>query len=252
MRLKNKVAIITGAGGGIGRAAALLFAQEGAKVVIHGRREANTRETYEMVREISQEVIYELGDVRDEADMKRLVERAYDGFGSVDVLFNNAGVGYSSPYVLGPLVDIPTEDWDDVMNINLRSMYFTCKYALPIMMKQKSGAIINCSSINGVVGCGADSYTATKGAIIALTRQLAVDNGKYNIRVNTVSPGATQTPMIEDLLDEQDFLDQWSNMPIKGIVEPIDIANAALFLACDESRFITGQNIVIDGGFTIS
>lgn len=252
MRLKDKVVIITGAGGGIGRASAILFAREGAKVIIHGRRESNTRETWEAVKELSPESIYVLGDVRKEEDVKGVIDACMNKFGRIDILFNNAGVGYSCPYCLGPLKDIPTDDWNAVFEINMRSMYFTCKYALPVMIAQKGGVILNCSSINGVVGCGADSYSATKGGIIALTRALAVDNGKYNIRVNTVSPGATRTPMIEELLDQKDFNDQWSNMPIRGIAEPEDVAYAALFLVSDEARYITGQNLVVDGGFTIS
>jgi NAD(P)-dependent dehydrogenase (short-subunit alcohol dehydrogenase family) len=120
------------------------------------------------------------------------------------------------------------------------------------MKKQGGGVILNCGSINGVIGCGADSYSATKGGMIALTRALAVDNGKYNIRVNTVSPAATRTPMISELLDEnKEFLEHWSNMPVRGIIEPEDVANAALFLVSDESRFITGQNLMVDGGCSI-
>lgn len=252
MRLENKIAVITGAGSGIGRESALLFAREGATVVIHGRRKENTEETWKMVREISPDSMYVLGDVKKEEDMKRLIETAAEKFGRIDILFNNAGVGYSSPYCLGPLKDIPTEDWNAVFETNIRSVYFTCKYALPVMISQGGGVILNCSSINGIVGCGADSYTATKGGIIALTRSLAVDNGKYNIRVNCVSPGTTQTPMVSELLEQKEFYDQWGNMPIRGIAQPEDIAYAALFLVSDESRYVTGQNLVVDGGFTIS
>jgi NAD(P)-dependent dehydrogenase (short-subunit alcohol dehydrogenase family) len=120
------------------------------------------------------------------------------------------------------------------------------------MKKQGGGVILNCGSINGVIGCGADSYSATKGGMIALTRALAVDNGKYNIRVNTLSPGTTRTSMISELLDkDKEFLEHWSNMPIRGIIEPEDVANAALFLVSDESRFITGQNLMVDCGCSI-
>lgn len=251
MRLQDKVAIITGAGSGIGRASALRFAKEGAKVVVHARR-SNGEETLAMIKEQGGDAICVLGDVTKEEDMKRVVEQTVATYGRVDILFNNAGVGYSSPLCLGPLQEIPTQDWNDVFAINLRSMYFTCKYALPVMIAQKKGTILNCSSINGVVGCGADSYSATKGGIIALTRALAVENGKHNIRVNTLSPGATKTPMIQDLLGDEEFYNTWANMPIGGVPEPEDMANAALFLVSDEARFITGQNLVVDGGFTIS
>ena len=252
MRLKDKIAIVTGAGSGIGRASAIAFAKEGAKVVVHGRRETNTLETWEAVKGISSESIYVLGDVRKEEDVKGVVSSCVGEFGGIDILFNNAGVGYSSPYCLGPIQDIPAQDWDEVFAINLRGMFFFCKYVIPVMMKQNGGAVINCSSVMGVVGCGAESYAATKGGIIALTRALAVENGKHNIRVNSISPGTTRTAMIEELLGSEEFCGQWTNMPIKGVAEPEDVAYAAVFLASDESRFITGHNLVVDGGFTIS
>ena len=253
MRLKDKVVIVTGAGGGIGRASAVLFAKEGGKVVVHGRRESNTKETYNEVIKHSPDSIYVLGDVRIEEDVTKMIDAAMKAFGRIDILFNCAGVGYSSPLCLGPLHEIPTDDWKEVFNINLRSMYFAIKRVIPIMKAQGGGVILNCSSINGIVGCGAESYSATKGGIIALGRALAVEYGKDNIRVNTVSPGATATGMINELLDnDRDFYEKWSNMPIHGICQPEDIANGALFLVSDESRFITGHNLVIDGGFTIS
>lgn len=250
MRLPDKIAIITGAGSGIGRASALRFAREGAKVVVQGRR-SNAEETLERIRREGGDAICVLGDVTDEAAMRHVVDEAMRVYGRIDILFNNAGVGYSSPLCLGPLPEIPTEDWDAVFAINLRSIYFTCKYVIPLMIRQGGGTILNCSSINGVVGCGAESYSATKGGIIALTRALAVENGKHNIRVNTLSPGATRTAMIEELLEDEDFYNTWANMPIGGIPEAEDMANAALFLVSDEARFITGQNLIVDGGFTI-
>lgn len=254
MRLKDKVVVITGAGSGIGRAAALLFAQEGAKVVVHGRRKENTVETMRLLEQGSGNGICVLGDVRNEKDMKHLIEQAVDEYGRIDILFNCAGVGYSSPYQFSPICEVSTEDWDAVIQINLRSIYFTCKYAIPYMIKNNSGVILNCASINGVVGCGAESYSATKGGILALSRAMAVEYGKYNIRVNCVSPAATRTPMIETLLEsDKKFYETWSTIaPIQGIVEPEDIAKAALFLVSDEARFVTGQNLIVDGGFTIS
>lgn len=254
MRLKDKVVIITGAGGGIGRAAAIRFAEEGAKVVIHGRSEENTRATFEQVVKGGHEAIYVLGDVRVEADVERLINAAISEYGKLDILFNNAGVGYSSPYRFSPLPEVPTDDWNSVFEINIRSIYFSCKYALPHMIAQKSGVILNCCSINGVVGCGAESYSATKGAMLALTRAMAVENGKHNIRVNCVSPATTRTPMVNELIEnDADFRETWGSIaPIKGFIEPEDIASAALFLVSDEARFITGQNLIVDGGFTIS
>jgi len=254
MRLKDKVVIITGAGGGIGRASAVRFAREGAKVVIHGRREINTRETFDQVLKAGGNGIYILGDVRKEEDVKRVVDAAADEYGKIDILFNNAGVGYSSGYQFSPLPQVPTADWNSVFEINIRSVYFSCKYTIPYMVEQKGGVILNCCSINGVVGCGAESYSATKGAMLALTKAMAVENGKYNIRVNCVSPAATRTPMINELIEkDRSFRETWGSVaPIKGFIEPEDIAGAALFLVSDEARFITGQNLIVDGGFTIS
>lgn len=254
MRLKDKIVVITGAGSGIGRASALLFAQEGATVIVHGRRKENTMETMRRLEQINGKGMCILGDVRNEKEMKNLIERTIEKYGRIDILFNSAGVGYSSPYQFSPIPEVSTEDWDAVFQINLRSIYFTCKYAVPYMIKNKGGVILNCSSINGVVGCGAESYSATKGGILALSRAMAVENGKYNIRVNCISPAATRTPMIESLLKEnKEFYETWSTIaPIQGIIEPEDIAKAALFLVSDESRFITGQNLIVDGGFTIS
>lgn len=254
MRLEDKIVVITGAGSGIGRASALLFAQEGATVIVHGRRKENTMETMRRLEQINGKGMCILGDVRNEKEMKNLIERTIEEYGRIDILFNSAGVGYSSPYQFSPIPEVSTEDWDAVFQINLRSIYFTCKYAVPYMIKNKGGVILNCSSINGVVGCGAESYSATKGGILALSRAMAVENGKYNIRVNCISPAATRTPMIESLLKEnKEFYETWSTIaPIQGIIEPEDIAKAALFLVSDESRFITGQNLIVDGGFTIS
>lgn len=254
MRLQGKVAIITGGGGGIGRASALLFAREGAFVVIHGRKEENTRRTWELVNEAGGKGCYCLGDVRNEEDIKRLIAVAIDNYGTIDILFNNAGVGYSSPFKFSPIPAVPTQDWDTVFQINIRSIFFTCKYTIPHMIKQNGGVILNCCSINGVIGCGAETYSATKGAMLALSRAMAVENGKYHIRVNCLSPSTTRTPMVDELIEnDRKFYDTWSTIaPIQGIIEPEDIANAALFLVSDESRFITGQNLVVDGGFTIS
>lgn len=254
MRLKDKIVIITGAGGGIGRASALRFAREGAKVVIHGRREDNTSKTLEMVKAAGGDGIYVLGDVQKEEDIRRLIDTAIETYGRIDILFNNAGVGYSSPYKFSPVPEVPTEDWESVFHINIRSIFFTCKYTIPHMIEQGGGVILNCCSINGVVGCGAETYSATKGAMLAFTRAMAVENGKYNIRVNCVSPSTTRTPMVDELLDhDAEFYHKWETVaPIQGIIEPEDIANAALFMVSDEARFITGQNLVVDGGFTIS
>lgn len=254
MRLKNKVVIVTGGGTGIGRAGALRFAREGALVAVAGRREEKLLETCREIEALGGRAIAVVTDVRSLPQVERLVEATIEAFGRVDLLFNCAGVGYSAPYVMDSTVATPPEDWDQIVNINLRSVFYLCRAVLPHMMARKSGAIVNCSSINGVIGCGADAYSATKGGILALTRALAVDNAKYNIRVNAVSPGATDTPMIQSAYDAvEGFYDYWSNAaPIRRMAQPEDVANAALFLLSDEAGYITGQNLMVDGGLSIS
>lgn len=253
MRLKDKVAVITGGGTGIGRASAVMFAGEGAKVVVSGRRVDKLIETVGLIKKEGHEAVYFTADVREEEQIKGLIDYTIEKYGRIDILFNNAGVGYSAPYVMDSTIKTPTKDFDEILAINLRSVFLCCKYTIPHMIKNEGGAILNCSSINGVIGCGADAYTASKGGINALTRALAVDNSKYNIRVNVVSPGATDTPMIQPAYKEEGFYDYWSKAaPIKRMAVPEDVAYAALFLVSDEASYITGQNLMIDGGLSIS
>ena len=254
MRLEGKTAVITGGGSGIGRASAVRFAAEGAKVAIAGRNPERLEETAGIIRENGGECLCCATDVRDETQVRRLIGRTLETYGKIDILFNNAGVGYSAPYVMDSTVKTPSEDWDEILAINLRSVFYTCKAVLPHMIERRSGVILNCSSINGVIGCGADAYSASKGGINALTRALAIDNAKYHIRVNVVSPGATDTPMIQSAYDEiEGFYDYWSNAaPLGRMALPEDVANAALFLVSDEASFITGQNLMVDGGLSVS
>lgn len=254
MRLQDKVAIVTGAGSGIGQASAIRFAEEGARLVLGGRRLEKLEETAATIREIGGEAICVPTDVRIDGQVAEMVSQALEHFHKIDILFNCAGVGYCSPYVMGSTVETPPEDWDEILNINLRSVFYTTRHVLPIMKEQGSGAILNCSSINGVIGCGADAYSASKGGIIAYSRALAVDNAKYHIRVNTVSPAATDTPMIQGAYDRiEGFYEYWSNAaPLRRMGEARDVANAALFLVSDEASYITGQNLIVDGGLSIS
>ncbi len=254
MRLEGKTAVITGGGSGIGRASAVRFAAEGAKIAIAGRNVSRLEETAEIIRKNGGECLCYETDVRQEEQIQCLVKKTLEEYGKIDIVFNNAGVGYSAPYVMDSTVKTPSEDWDEILAINLRSVFYMCKTVLPHMIERRSGVILNCSSINGVIGCGADAYSASKGGINALSRALAVDNAKYNIRVNVVSPGATDTPMIQSAYDEiEGFYDYWSNAaPLGRMALPEDVANAALFLVSDEASFITGQNLMVDGGLSIS
>jgi len=253
MRLKEKVAVITGAGSGIGKATAVLFSRQGAKVVASGIHKEDIAETVTEIRSFEGNAIYVRTDLSVSKQVKIMIEAAVERYGKIDILFNCAGVGYSSKYCMGSVVDTPEEDWDSVLGINLRSVFLTCKYTIPHMKKNRGGAIVNCSSMHSIIGCGADAYSASKGGINALTRALAVDNAKYNIRVNAVSPGPTETPMISNALKNKDFRAHLMNtVPLNRIAAPEDIAHAVLFLASDESSFITGHNLVVDGGLTIS
>lgn len=254
MRLKSKVALITGGGTGIGKASAIRFAKEGAKVLVAGLKQAELEKTVNEIKEHGGVAQCIEVDVRRENEIHQMIQFCLNRFGRIDILFNNAGVGYSSPYVMDSSVKTPVEDFDEILSINLRSVFIACKYAIPHMIEQGGGAILNCSSINGVIGCGADAYSASKGGINAISRALAVDNAKYNIRVNVVSPGATDTPMIQSAYDEiEGFYEYWSGVsPMKRMAQPEDVANAALFLVSDEAGYITGHNLMIDGGLSIS
>lgn len=252
MRLANKVACITGAGSGQGKASAILFAKEGAKVLATDINEAGVEEVVEAIRENSGEATAMKVDVSQEEQVAQMIQKTVDIYGRIDVLFNNAGVGFSAPLVMAPTVDTPVKDWDAVMGINLRGVFLGCKFALPIMEKQGGGVIINNSSINGLVAmAGADAYTASKGGIVALTRVLASDWGPKGIRVNCICPGAIETPMIAGALADDDIRNYFvDNCPMGRIGVPEDIANTALFLASDESAYITGVILPVDGGWT--
>ncbi|MFC4799762.1 SDR family NAD(P)-dependent oxidoreductase [Neobacillus sp. GCM10023253] len=251
MRLKDKVAIITGAGSGQGKAAAKLFAAEGAKVIIAEWNEQNGKSVEDEINFEGQESLFFQTDVSNEDNIIALVEEVMDRYGRIDIVFNNAGVGFSSrsKYKMASLIETPQRDWNDILSINLNGVYLLSKHVLPIMQKQNYGSIINNSSLNGIVGVpGADAYSAAKGGVVALTRVMAVDYGKYNIRVNCICPGAIDTPMIADVLKNEAFSKAFTSNPLRRVGKPEEIAYAALFLASDESSYITGLIMPVDGG----
>jgi NAD(P)-dependent dehydrogenase (short-subunit alcohol dehydrogenase family) len=251
MRLRDKTAIITGGGIGMGRASVLRFLEEGAKVVVADINEENMAETVRLGKQISDNVIGIKVDLTKEQDVKHLVEKTVEAFGTVDILFNNAGMNHAAL-----LHETTLEDWEMVFNVNIKSMFLTCKYVLPIMMEHKKGSIINTASPGALVGLrGISAYCASKGAVPSLTRSIAVDYAPYNIRANFLCPGVILTEMTEKIIQTKPNPDEYREWyrkarPLGRFGEPVEIANAAVYLASDETAFMTGASIVADGGFT--
>ena len=251
MRLGGKVAVVTGAGSGIGRATAQLFAREGASVVIADWNPAGGRETLDLVRSAGGEAVFVETDVSQTDQAGRMVDTALTSYGRLDILFNNAAV-----QVFGTIPDTPETDWHKVMDVNLKGVYLGCKYAIPPMIEQGGGSIINMSSILGLVGDPAmPAYGATKGGILAMTKAMAQAHGRQNIRVNSICPGDVETPLVMEYFDQQPdpaaARQAVANEYALGrIARPAEIASVALFLASDESSFVTGTCIVVDGGLT--
>jgi len=251
MRLINKVALITGGNSGIGRATALLFAREGAKIALTGRDEERGKQVAEEIRKASGTAIFIRSDVRIAKDCKRAVDETLRQFGRLDILFNNAGVFY--PHTV---VDCPEEEWDMTIDVNLKGTYLMSKLVLPPMIAQGGGVIINNGSGWGIVGGNeAASYCASKGGVVLLTKAMAIDHGRQGIRVNCLCPGDVDTPMLAADsklrgMEWKDYLAEASNRPLGRIGTPDEIARAALFLASDDSSFMTGAVLVVDGGGT--
>jgi NAD(P)-dependent dehydrogenase (short-subunit alcohol dehydrogenase family) len=251
MRLKNKVALITGGTSGIGEAVALLFAQEGANVAITGRNETRGHAVTARILEGGGKAIFIRTDVRKSAECKRAVDETLKSFGRLDILFNNAGVFFPQT-----AIECTEEEWDLQIDINLKGTFLMSKYALDPMIAQKSGVIINNSSGWGLVGGDrAVAYCASKGGVVLLTKAMAVDHGRQGIRVNCICPGDVDTPMLpEDArlrgLDWKSYLAGCENRPMGRIGTPDEIAKAVLFLASEDSSFMTGAALVVDGGGT--
>ncbi|MHA1387043.1 MAG: SDR family NAD(P)-dependent oxidoreductase [Candidatus Thorarchaeota archaeon] len=248
-RLEGKVAIITGVAAGIGRASAELFAQHGAHVV---GVDINDEEGKSLAKEIEASgniMTFVNADVANVNELEKLSEVSKE-LGGVDILFNNAGVEISKG-----IMETTEKDWERNVNTNLKSVFFCCKLAIQQMKEKGNGVIINNSSVAGLVGSFSPAYSAAKGGIIALTKALAADFGQFNIRVNCICPGAIETPMLDRVIEFQgDPTEVRSrrekNNPMGRFGTPDEIAGTALFLASDDSSFVTGSMIVVDGGFT--
>ncbi|TYP68958.1 SDR family NAD(P)-dependent oxidoreductase [Paenibacillus methanolicus] len=250
MRLKDKVILITGSGSGIGRSTALLFAAEGAKVIVNDLSEEKGEETAADIRAAGGEAVYYKADVTDPASVQPMVDGIVSTFGHIDVLFNNAGISG-----VGALHEIEPEMWDKVVNVNVRGVYVPSKYVLPYMMERRGGSIINMSSCIAEIGLARRAvYAATKGAVLSLTKSMQVDYAPYNIRVNALLPGTIMTPFVENYLrtsyaDPEEAINGLKSRQLSGeIGMPEDVAQAALFLASDESKFMMGSPLYIDGG----
>jgi NAD(P)-dependent dehydrogenase (short-subunit alcohol dehydrogenase family) len=253
MILKDKVAIITGGASGQGKAAVQIFAKEGAKVVFADLNEEGGKAVEEDIRKAGFEARFYKLDVSDEEAVISLVNDVKNKYGRIDVLFNNAGIGYGAKYKMAPVIEADAKDWKAILDINLNSVFYFSKHVLPIMIEQKSGSVINNSSAAGLVGQpGADAYTASKGAIISLTRSWAAAYGQYNIRVNCICPGSIDTPMLDGIVkirpDARETIPKVSALGRLG--KPEEIAYTALFLASEHAGYITGAIIPVDGGYT--
>jgi NAD(P)-dependent dehydrogenase (short-subunit alcohol dehydrogenase family) len=251
MRLRDKVAVITGAGAGVGAATATRFCAEGAHVLLCDWDSDALTAIADRLRATGADVHALTINVADEAQVRQLVAEAVDRWGRLDILINNAGVGSGTD-----LLRTSAEEWSRVMDVNLKGPFLCCKYSIPVMLEQGSGSIVNVASISSTCGIpGQAVYGPSKGGLLQLTRQLAIEYARRGIRVNAVAPGTIDTPMLHKTLarlDNPDALLQFllNNHPIGRIAQPEEIANAILFLASDEASFVTGASLAVDGGYT--
>jgi len=243
-RLDGKVAIITGAASGQGALEAEMFANEGAKVVATDVQEDLLKKVVDKVNKEGGDAIAIKLDVTSETEWQKVINKTVETYGTLNVLINNAGV-----FIPGTAEEATLETWNKVMNINAAGTFLGIKYAIPEMRKAGVGSIVNISSISGILGFGAAAYNASKGAIRTLTKNVAADFAKDNIRVNSIHPGVVVTPMTDPLLNVQETRKSLEDMtPLPRLGEPKDIAYGALYLASDETSFMTGSELIIDGG----
>lgn len=250
MRLENKVAIITGGGDGIGQATAVMFAKEGAKVVIADINPEKGNKSVDMVKAVDGQAMFVQVDVAEADSVENMVKQVVDAYGKIDILVNSAAV-----FVEATVLNTSVEDWDRIMAINLRGIFLCCKYTIPEMIKAGKGSIVNIGSEAGITGFkNQTAYDASKGGVVNMTRCLALDFAEHNIRANCVCPGTTETPMVKQAIavapDPEAARRSFSARPLLRLGRPEEIAAGILYLASDESPYATGAILAIDGGKT--
>ena len=252
MRLADKTVLITGAGSGMGRLAAQVFAREGARIVAVDLDEELLRETAASVEAEGGRIVAVTANVSVAADVERAVAEGVRAFGGLNVLYNNAGI---FPDEDGSIVDMDESVYQRVLDVNLKGVALCCKYGIPRLIEAGGGSVINVASFVALVGCTVpqDAYTASKGAVISLTRSLAVQYGRQGVRANAICPGPILTPMLESLFpNEEERLKRLNRIPLGRFGRPEDVVNAALYLASDESSWTTGTTFVVDGGISVN
>ena len=247
MRISDKVAIITGAASGIGRTTAILFAKEGGKVVVADKNEVGGNETVDLIRSDGGQAIFDYVNVTSATDIQGMVKTTINTYGKLNILVNNAGIA-----IRLPVVDLSEEDWDRNIDVNLKSIYLSSKYAIPRMIENSGGSIVNIASIYGIVGGRIRAaYAASKGGVVNLTRSMALDYALHKIRVNCVCPGFVNTPLVKNILKNKEEYQALADLhPMGRLGDMLEIALGVLYLASDESSFVTGIALPIDGGYT--
>ena len=249
-RLADKVALITGAGNGMGRAAALLFASEGARVVVADAVEPAGRATVQSVLDAGGQATFVPVDVSNAAQVEAMVDTATSTYGGLHVLYNNAGI---FPPEDAGVTDTPEATWDLVLDVNLKGVFLGCRFGVPAMLDSGGGSVVNVSSLVALMGSAVPqiAYTASKGGVLSLTRELAVEYARQGIRVNALCPGPIETPLLAELLSNPDWARRrLVHIPMGRPGQAEEVARAALFLASDDSSFMTGTTLVVDGGIS--